>query len=352
MKGVTEYTPRQNQNMTGISSIAKPAPDGTKPMNTIQPVWEGPEPPAPCLEIPEGEIDVYAIVTGRRRRTTTTTSEGQRQRRLDKPSTNNNNNQDVTTSSLQSQSLLTNTTTTTTTGKKVMAQEDQSLNQSTLTNTTSRRFLDTGIIPGKGWEITDAPIGRCDGTFESNCNMGDKSDCLFSNYNSARGAVTGNEFSGWLVLNIDEIKEGLILIKIDPFYPSNANTITGNWTTVNNEQRRLRHHQHYHHEYEHYHDYDYELEYGHDNEQRKLKKYDLTDQPDTMVFEYAINGQITTIPRDEFIEKLNKAHVSRVVWILTLLDDPNFTGKNVELAIRMRGCERACTYGITHVYWA
>jgi len=141
-----------------------------------------------------------------------------------------------------------------------------------------------------------------------------------------RGAMTGNEFSGWLVLNIPEIKAGLILLKIDAFYASDANTITQNWTSVNNERRKLR--------------------------QRELGKYTFKRQPDTMVFEYAINGQITTVPRDEFLDKLWRSQLHRVVWVYTLLDDENFSGKDVELAIRLRGCGRECTYGITHVYWS
>ena len=137
--------------------------------------------------------------------------------------------------------------------------------------------------------------------------------------------MTGNEFSGWLVLNIPEIKSGLILVKIDAFYSRDANTITTNWTSVNNERRKSRH--------------------------RQLG-YTFSRQPDTMVFEYAINGKVTTLPRDDFLERLTQAQLHRVVWVLTLLDDETFTGKDVELAIRMRGCGRDCTYGITHVYWA
>ena len=138
--------------------------------------------------------------------------------------------------------------------------------------------------------------------------------------------MTGNEFSGWLVLNIPEIKRGLILVKIDAFYSRDANTITTNWTSVNNERRKARH--------------------------RQLGRYSFSGQPDTMVFEYAINGQVTTLPRDDFLQRLSQAQLHRVVWVLTLLDDETFTGNDVELAIRMRGCGRQCTYGVTHVYWA
>lgn len=301
MKGATEYTPRQNPHMTSIAAMAKPAPDGSIPVNLIKPVWEGPEPPDPCLQIPEGEVDVYSIITGRRRleRDTNLTRE-------------KNNIIVPPRSSFPGPS------------NKETAYHYHGEQASSPSNTSRR--LDTGIVPGRGWEITGAPIGNCDGTFDTDCNFGDKSDCLFSNYNSGRGAVTGNEFSGWLVLNIPEIKVGVILLKIDAFYKNDVNKITGNWTSVNNERRKSRH--------------------------RELNGYSFSRQPETMVFEYAINGQITTLPRDEFLRKLTQSQLQRVVWVLPLLDDENFTGTDVEVAIRMRGCGRECTYGFTHIYWA
>ena len=49
-----------------------------------------------------------------------------------------------------------------------------------------------------------------------------------------------------------------------------------------------------------------------------------------------------------------KKQLQRVVETLTLLDDPDFTSesKAVEIAVRMRGCGRQCTFGVSHVYWA
>jgi hypothetical protein len=71
-----------------------------------------------------------------------------------------------------------------------------------------------------------------------------------------------------------------------------------------------------------------------------------------MAFEYAIDGKITRLPRDEFLGAV--AQLQRVLQVLTILDDPNFTSepKDVEIAMRMTGCGRDCTFGITHIYWA
>ena len=45
----------------------------------------------------------------------------------------------------------------------------------------------------------------------------------------------------------------------------------------------------------------------------------------------------------------------RVVEILSLLEDPSYTGgeaREVEVAIRIKGCGRQKTFGLTHVYWS
>jgi hypothetical protein len=71
------------------------------------------------------------------------------------------------------------------------------------------------------------------------------------------------------------------------------------------------------------------------------------------MFDYAINGKIETFTKAEFFQK--KKFVQRVVETLTLLDNPQFaSGKevDVELGIRMRGCQRASVFKLTHVYWA
>ena len=135
----------------------------------------------------------------------------------------------------------------------------------------------------------------------------------------SRGALVGDEYSGWLVLEIDSIKEGLIILKVDPWLAASKEPIPSNWTSGNRDGRNL-------------------------------KGYNIVDQSEQMVFEYAINGNITSIPWKEFRPALKK--VQRTVYLVTLLDDPGFQGENVEVGIRMRDCGRKCRYGISHVYYA
>ena len=165
----------------------------------------------------------------------------------------------------------------------------------------------------------------------------------------SRGAIIGNEFSGWLVVNLKDVKEGIIVLKLHTWHYPDENSVTAGWTTVNNE-RRLRER----HSKESRDDGRprVEAELHPESRDLKVRNTDTPEQPDTMVFEYAIDGTITTLSRDEFLDK--KQQLQRVVETLTILDDPNFTAetKDVEIAIRMRGCGRTCSFGLSHVYWA
>jgi predicted nucleic-acid-binding protein len=80
--------------------------------------------------------------------------------------------------------------------------------------------------------------------------------------------------------------------------------------------------------------------------------YETPDLPDEFIFEYSIDGVITSLSKTDFLEK--KQQLQRVVETVTLLDDEGFTSepKDVEVAIRLRGCGRKCTFGVSHIYWA
>ena len=119
-------------------------------------------------------------------------------------------------------------------------------------------------------------------------------------------------------------------MKLVTYFDPELNTRTDGWTAVNNERegRRI-------------------LEHA---EPRQLDR--VNDLPDSFVFDYAIDGKITSLTKAQFIEQLKKPQ--RVVEVLTILDDPSFTSspKRTRVAFRMRGCGRECTIALSHVYWA
>lgn len=145
------------------------------------------------------------------------------------------------------------------------------------------------------------------------------------------------------------------MIKIHTWHYASENTITDGWTTVNNERLLLRRDKgpvNLPHEDSFLDESDVEDVTDETPRLLGVRSTDTPEQPDTMIFEYAVDGKITSLPRDEFLEKRKK--IDRVVEVLTVLDDPNYTTepKDVEIAIRMRGCGKQCNFALSHVYWA
>jgi len=215
---------------------------------------------------------------------------------------------------------------------------------STYTNEVSKRGLNDDITPGKGWEIWGEHAGICDGTYNSECQR--EGECVLQGRNAARGAIIGNEYSGWLVVTLKGVKEAIIILKLHLWHEASESTRTEGWTSVSNE-RNLRS------SFLRAVESNATMPVDAGERHRSLRRdTDPTPQPDTMAFEYAIDGKIHRLPRDEFFSAVKG--LQRVVDVLTILDDPNFTAepKDVEIAVRMTGCGRECTYGVTHIYWA
>ena len=295
-----------------INSFVKPTDDGYVPRNEKKNLFDGPDPHNPCLAVPEGAVDVYAIVTGRRRR-------------------------------LETEQGFPSIVPVRTTTEFLDVDQVPFSRDVAEGNITSEDI----IIPGKGWELWGENAGFCDGTYDAECQR--EGVCVLQGQEAGRGAIIGNEYSGWLVINLQGVKEGIILLKLHTWHTSDESTVTKEWTTVNN-QRNLRE------------SFLRAVErpsvsttrIGARNDQRALKprSTETPPLPETMAFEYAIDGKITKLPRDDFLAATKT--LQRVLQVLTILDDPEFTSepKDVEIAVRMTGCGRDCTFGVSHIYWA
>jgi len=282
------------------------------PRNQKQNLFDGPDPHNPCLAVPEGAVDVYAIVTGRRRR------------RLDiEP---------------PASTVLVSPT---------MDVDVDSLPYSRRQVVEGNLTSDEEITPGKGWEIWGENPGTCDGTYDAECQR--EGACVLQGQEAGRGAIIGNEYSGWLVVNLQDVKEGVIVLKLHTWHTSDENTVTKEWTSVNNE-RNLR--ASFLRAVERPALSTMRIEARDDQRGLKVRSTETPPMPETMAFEYAIDGNITRLPRDEFLAATKT--LQRVLQVLTILDDPEFTSepKDVEIAIRMTGCGRDCTFGVSHIYWA
>lgn len=285
MKAKTQYTPRANYNDSALTSIIKPTADGYVPENKKKFLYEGPDAHNTCFDTPDGAMDVYNIATGRRHL-------------------------------IEDEFML-------------ASGPDAASDDGALSVETTRRLGDD-IEPGKGWKVFDEPAGLCDGTYNATCGRDTDSECFLYGHHDARGAVIGDESAGWLVMNLEDLKEGVIILKLHTWYTPQEYK-----EAVAADTRRLGQSLHP------------------SNDDRKLtRSYDTPELPDSFVFEYAIDGKVTRLTKDEFLKQ--KKQIQRVVETLTILDDPNFTSesKNVEVAMRLVGTGKDIVFGLSHIYWA
>ena len=320
MKARTQFTPRADGS--SLTDIIKPAPSGYVPHNDLKPLYEGPDAHNPAYDIPEGHVDVLSIVMGRRRML-----------------------------SYEPDQL-----------QAAVEKKQQSLPASTRRSRRTRR-LQEEIVPGEGWDIVTEPQGHCDGTYEAVCAHSAWEECFLIGHHDYRGAVVGCEWSGWLVMTLKALKEGIIVVKLHTWHWDRENPRTASWKSVNGK-RRLGQYVNstlpssVEHVDNHVGDLAFpELELApdsssNDGRRRLMRSYDTPELPDTFYFDYAINGKVTSLNKTEFLQE--KKQVQRVVETLTLLDNPNFVKEeqDVEVAIRLRGVERRIVFGVSHIYWA
>ena len=302
MKGVTEWTPRAFPEQTSIRSIAKSGSD-LGPINRN--AYDPPDVRHPDLDVPDEAFEYLAVVE---------------------------NGVDYVP---------------TTPRKKNAAAQAQHYQPPVVTS-----FATNDIRPGLGWMRDGDGKGapdNCDGTYDSFCGREERSSCLLYAHADNRAGFFFDGFSGWIVLNLKDVLHGVVIAKFDEWLPTGSNKKTNGWTCENNatscESSSGR---------------GLSIESIAPEEQivdeehsdRELK-YNPPPLCETLRFEFAVDGKVTSWDLEEFLAKKRK--LQRVVSLWTLLDDENYTkGKprDVELALRTTGCGRLNTFHLSHVYWA
>jgi hypothetical protein len=196
---------------------------------------------------------------------------------------------------------------------------------------------------GKGLVLfTKAGDPFCDGSADSFCSRGATDGCLLSGHNDGRNGIAFDGYSGWIVMNLPDVKHGYIAVKYHSWHKANGVWKTDGWNSINNErspQTTIPP--------------DEGNSKGFSNSTRALKKAKPAPFCEGFQFEYAIDGNITTLGLQEWQER--SYSVQRVVEVLTLLEDPSYTNgeeRQVEIAIRITGCAREKHFQLTHVYWS
>lgn len=290
----TEYTPRANPEKTSIQSLIKPNELGYIPHIIHKMLYTGPDVHNPYLDLPERATDVCAIVSNGR----TYNSEMQRRQRR-------------------------------------LQQQDP-------------------IAPGLGWIMSDGlgKNGYCDGTYNSECGRKAHSRCLLSGHNDGRAGIMFDSYSGWLVMTLPQLQEGVIMTKIETWYGAGSNPMTKNWTSIDNKGLRqnlrannLTNRSPF-----------FMSSEGNETSDRRLwrKKALPPETCDNFQFQFAVDGIVTTWNKTDWLKQNH--FFQQTVELQILLDDPKFTSepKDVELAIRMTGCGDTSkkTMSLTHIYFA
>jgi hypothetical protein len=209
---------------------------------------------------------------------------------------------------------------------------------------------------GKGVHLsTHAGDDFCDGSVDSFCKRGYDQDCMLYGHNDGRNGLVFDGFSGWVVMNLPDVEHGFVVIRFESWHQPGTAFKTEDWTSINNEARRL---QGSHNETS-YDDFAFKTntsiaEIDRTSESRVLKKPppQLCNQ---FHFEYAIDGKVTSLDVAEYNERAKKGKIQRVVETIVLLEDPSYTAgveREVEVAVRIRGCGRHNTFKLSHIYWS
>lgn len=198
------------------------------------------------------------------------------------------------------------------------------------TRAIRRRLQDASTLSnGKGWTLYNAPAGFCDGSAQSTCGRDKKSKCLMAGHNDYQAGILGDALSGWLMLTVRNVKEGIILARFDIDVPAEADIVTEGWTAINNSSQS-------------------------EGNSRRL------NLPDDFNLDYSINGEFTSLSKTEFISKGVEIADGMILHPLFIDSDMGDIkrdkadkGETVKIGVRIRSKEgRAVTVALTHLFYA
>jgi hypothetical protein len=235
--------------------------------------------------------------------------------------------------------------------------------ESTITNVYQK--------PGKGiYPHFYTGSDGCDGTLDSWCDRGLDNNCMLRAHNDGRNGFFFDSLSGWLIVNIPKVKRGYIVIKVETWHFPGEDPLTEGWTAVDNESlegesvRTLRwsdtkRNVTIHHKKDASFPADHissppDIATSTSGNFRQLKKKKEHKPCDAFRFEYAIDDRPLISLGDDKLKAYPYYHMQRVVETLTLLEEQESwtEERDVQLAIRITGCERDRVWSLNNVYWA
>jgi hypothetical protein len=227
---------------------------------------------------------------------------------------------------------------------------------------------DSTITPGLGIQVNWGLQGVCDGSSHHWCEKTAGNSCLMGGTQDNRGNVCFNGFSGWLVLDVKNVKHGFIGARIEAWNGAGADLSTAGWTKVNNggrgnydkrgRERRL-HDEHQARQRQEVlertkREIEQDILAEDDPTRRRLKGEgrDKCDWNGDYLFEWAINGKIMgSWDMEQFCKRYTR--VAYNLDVIKFMDDESQTG-DFELAMRMAPVkgQRGPAMCLSHLYWA
>lgn len=201
MKARTEFTPRVNPYETSITGICEPNEElGVAVTYNDEEIYFGPDVRNPMIEnIPDGEFDIVARLSESSRYDTANLYKKRGihfkpvpEEKYYVPGSENSTN-------------ISNNTATQNDNDEAHRRNLLLLSEK---NKKSRELNNNDEIkPGYGW-WRDTHPGNCDGSWWSTCDRSQRNACLLYGHNDGRGGLQGDSYSGWLVMNLEDVKEG------------------------------------------------------------------------------------------------------------------------------------------------
>ena len=370
MHGYTEWTPRALPEERSLRAILKSGPSGYLPVLSKVNAYDGFDILPAKWQIPGGEIDVHAIAIATALPPTDDNSDParsmdyqadpssafetqkreseideQRLLRVNLPSAKSeNHNVDISEEQQTAMRRL---------GEKLVHFGMEGHHLVPLRLAQQNRILLTDeesqeIIPGEGWLYSGSRCGFCDGSFQSECQRSVDSTCPMKGHSDGRSGLLGDALSGWLVFEVPNVKEGIIILRLEVWKDPNSNTRTEGWTKVDNgdtstEDEMLEN-----------------ITELADNANAEGRRLFIPEND--FYFDYAINGDIKTMDYDEFISYKEKVGKNMSLWPVMLpskkkeqvpKNNNGKKGETVEVAIRLRSTAgREATVAVSHLYYA
>eukprot|EP00559_Dactyliosolen_fragilissimus_P005152 CAMPEP_0184858216 /NCGR_PEP_ID=MMETSP0580-20130426/3340_1 /TAXON_ID=1118495 /ORGANISM="Dactyliosolen fragilissimus" /LENGTH=931 /DNA_ID=CAMNT_0027354247 /DNA_START=120 /DNA_END=2915 /DNA_ORIENTATION=- len=359
MKGMSEFTPINLGDQNSIRKHVKAAPNGYRPYIEDDQVYDGPDILSNAWKIPLGEVDVHAIAIA----TLYDKEEWVAKQNQNEGEEEENRRYLLRTSNNHSQHP-----------------NRKDMTPTTVSNTPKIQSRQTAESPppqpGQGWSYvpfkSDKKAGYCDGSSMITCGRSISYSCLNSGHNDGHATIAGDSLSGWLIVNVPNVREGLILMRSE-WWSVRGMTRTKDWKELNagltmatspkffkeveDEDEDMGNRSDETQEEVHVLPNDI-YNFNHQDSYHRMMGGNVPPLPNDFKFDVSINGKIVhSWNKDEFM-KLSE-NVVYNVEILLLMNDQSFKtdsdlyGSTVELGFRVSSkSDTTSAVGISHIYYA